>query len=310
MQRWAGFQFPSYDLKAHDRAQVKNYFDRLKRKKLVLTGQRNRRAWLSFATKSRMIRTWFDHHLDHGTRSWDTVIYQALSVALVSGLGCRAGDVTLSNLYKQECLRYKHIAITIDAYVSDPETSIDITTLSMKVELHHCKGHEMSKNTPQVCFMKAISSASDHICPIRLLLTHALRHGLVVSSNLKAVQEDTAKRPGQQLQRLQPDHPVLDAMPDWFHLELAKPAIADQLLRTVKSMAMVSGILTRVYTHALRNGFARDVAHLDSGAVEGCTSDQVRQGLNHAHSFAVHSEKYVGPISTCLNSMRDANKHN
>lgn len=55
------------------------------------------------------------HHHKHGTWAWDVTLSRLMSMALVMSLGCRAGDVGRSNLYKGiEFLRYEHIELMLE----------------------------------------------------------------------------------------------------------------------------------------------------------------------------------------------------
>ena len=62
-----------------------------------------------------LLRIWFNHAHQHGTYSWDTVVYKALSLALLSALNCRAGDIALTYLYTgREYLQWQDILVRFD----------------------------------------------------------------------------------------------------------------------------------------------------------------------------------------------------
>lgn len=61
---------------------------------------------------------------------------------------------------------------------------------------------------------------------------------------------------------------------------LDKPAGVTQILRSTKMLAVASGLKGRVYAHALRSGYARDVSGLDS-MIKGTTHGAVAEALGH-----------------------------
>lgn len=96
-----------------------------------------------------------------------------------------------------------------------------------------------------------------------------------------------------------------------FQCLLDQPARPDQLLLSIRQMALIAGTVDLVYTHALRHGAARDVAHLRMGAIEGVgfANDTVRQSLGH-WSRALASgvtEGYTGGTSADLYNARATN---
>lgn len=60
------------------------------------------------------MRSYLTHILEKGTSSWDIVISQCLSTALVAGLGARAGDVAQSNGYTgEEYMQGRHAELCL-----------------------------------------------------------------------------------------------------------------------------------------------------------------------------------------------------
>ncbi|KAK9316758.1 hypothetical protein V1524DRAFT_425467 [Lipomyces starkeyi] len=102
------------------------------------------------------------------------------------------------------------------------------------------------------------------MCTVSLLMIHALRHGLVVGSNIQEVLEHAANTADGRVVWTFPDRPILCAFTRTGvkMCDLDEPARTQQLLESVKQMGVVSNILTRVYTHAIRLGAAQDIAHL------------------------------------------------
>lgn len=140
------YQYADFRLSVQELSRFKAFYQGLVRNQQVVIGHWYERQWLGFMTMSRMVRSWFNHHLQKGTASWDVVIAKALSITLMSALGCRSGDVAKSRLYTTEVLRYRDIEITIDTADESKEPSL--SDLRVMIKLEHCKGSKFEKNTP------------------------------------------------------------------------------------------------------------------------------------------------------------------
>ena len=139
------------------------------------------------------------------------------------------------------------------------------------------------------------------MCPIALILVHALCNGLVFGSTLSEVLQHVAVTPGFRVLWKFPDQPVLSAIARKpSRCDLTKVAVNAQLLKPIKLMGLTSNILKRVYVHALRSGAARDLAYLPkSNEGSGFSTDEIRQTLGHSAATAFHgtTDEYVGGTS-------------
>lgn len=123
-----------------DTTRFKSFFNTCVQEHRLTRGYVKSRAWIKFVTLSRIARSFLEHNLHHEPRSWDVVVGKLLSVTLVSALGCRGGDVTLSNGYTgEEFLRYSHIQL----YVGPTG---DFHSLKATVTLEYTKGCKYSMN--------------------------------------------------------------------------------------------------------------------------------------------------------------------
>ncbi|KAK9362904.1 hypothetical protein V1504DRAFT_446817 [Lipomyces starkeyi] len=150
------------------------------------------------------------------------------------------------------------------------------------------------------------------MCPIALLLIHALRHGLVLGSTIEQVLEYAANASDAKVVWLFSDRPLFAAFSNKSSsgCDLDNPAGNDQVLQAIKRMAIISNILCRVSVHGLRLGAAQDIAHLPSASDgSGFTTDQVRQSLVHSHSaFLAVLRRHMLAIpraSTIMTEQRD-----
>lgn len=185
-----------------------------------------------------------------------------------------------------------------------PHGAVDMRSIRTKITLRHSKGSKKS-NDNIVKHFKTLKKAY-HMDPTILLLTHALRHGLVNGDTLSDVLEHATTQSGQQLVWTRPDAPVLPAFAATGAILLDKPASAEQLCASTKQIGLVSGVMERRYSHALRLGYAKEVAQM--GDLPGAVTNAVRQALGHGSgtSRAV-TEGYMGEITAAIHSIREEN---
>ena len=221
-------------------------------------------------------------------------IAKLMSVVLIASLGSRAGEAR-SRLYTaMEHMQYKHIELMI---VSDGKPRFE--NLKAHIITEFAKGKKDLDNMDDDAFMHPLDDPRQHhMCPITLLLVHALRHGLVRGSTVQEVLDHAMDAADSKVVWLYPNRPVLAAFTSKStrELDLDKPAGIDQTLQSIKQMGIVSNVLSRVYIHATRLGTARDVAHLPAVDGAGFTDNVVRQSLGRTNS-ALNSgitENYVG----------------
>ncbi|KAK5703447.1 hypothetical protein LTR17_022089 [Elasticomyces elasticus] len=284
----------------------------------VTSGLAKKKTWIGFVTLSRMVRAYLTNAIEKGTLSWDITISRCLGVTLVAALGCRAGDVARSGYYKGlEYLRYEHIELTLVDLDPSVESTPTIANVQAIFTLLYTKG---KKNQPGEAVRKYLSPLLDedslHVCPIHLLLIHALRNGLVVGTNLKEVLANAAHRSDHTIVWTYPSRPVMTLfadLPSRCQLDVAAPT--GQLLQTMKELGLVSGLLGRSYTHALRLGGARDLLHVTKSAVDGketqaFTPDHVRGVLCHSQKAfdSGVTEGYMGELNTDFHQIRAAAK--
>ncbi|KAK9239336.1 hypothetical protein V1525DRAFT_417743 [Lipomyces kononenkoae] len=276
------FTYPKsseYELTQYDGSRLRTWLDDSVKAGRLTKGVWNQRVWLNFMTVSRMARAWLDHH------------HELLSIVLITSLGCRVGDAARSHLYTgTEYIQYKHVELMVDG--EEPK----LENLRARITLEFRKGSKDVRNDNIELYLHSLNDPNFyHMCPIALLLIHALRHGLVLGSTIEQVLEYAATA---SMPKLSGSFQIVR------ECDLDKPAITGQVQQTIKRMGIISNILSRVCVHGLRLGAAQDVAHLPmakDGA--GFTTDQVRQSLGHSPS-ALHrgvTEKYVGnPTQTQL----------
>ena len=148
-----------------------------------------------------------------------------------------------------------------------------------------------------------------------LLITHALRRGLMEGSTVTDILTLASARSYRRIILNFPYRPVCPAFrasedggtDRWL---LDKAALTCQALESLKKMGLVSNILTRVYVHALAGGHAKDVAHLKATSGQGLVTNEVRQSLGHTERSYPNgtTQKYVEDPTQLLYNDRVQNQ--
>ncbi|KAI6796652.1 hypothetical protein KC361_g4349 [Hortaea werneckii] len=289
------FTWREFSWTKHDSSRVRAWLDQTVRNKQLVRGTWQKKTYVGFAVLSRLVRAYLRHTFEQGCGSFDIVVAKVLSVVLISSLGARAGDVARSlHASAEQTLQFRHITLSIQG--EEPRFENLVAT----IELEFTKGFKDTRNHSRMCYLRPLNEASsNHVCPIALLLVHCLRHGLVEGTTIQQILQNAWQRSDRAVVWLFPNRPVLPS----FHpprCELDRPATVDQVANTLKAMAIVSGMVSRIQTHALRAGHAEEVASLPSHLTDGqrTSLDVVRQSLGHTYKslHAGVTENYVGGL--------------
>ncbi|KAK4959276.1 hypothetical protein LTR10_004078 [Elasticomyces elasticus] len=135
---------------------------------------------------------------------------------------------------------------------------------------------------------------------------------------LQNILAHAAQQPQQKIVWTYPNRPVLAQVELSRHkLALDKPAGTDQVNDTIKRMGVVSDLIGRVHSHALRSGAARDIASLPKTAVNaedrpGFNADNLKDSLGHSVQAAASglSRAYAGNSAIDFYAARAAAKAN
>lgn len=296
--RWS--RKDGFDITPHDGALFKSFYTQAVQEKRLIKGSWRKRTWAGFITISRMIRVFLEHHLEHGAWNFDVVVLKCLTIVLIAALGCRSGDVALSQGYKgAEHLQYQHIELFLEVgYGEEPQ----FKHLRAVLTLDYTKGRKDKHNDSVVKYLRPLDDVqSIHVCPIALLLVHALRNGLVHGTTVQEVLRHTAAQPDLHVKWTHPERPVLTTIgrkPSRCDLDVV--TTPGKILNTIKQMGIISGMLSRVYAHSLRLGALRDYAHLPKSASKAVAStDDIRKFAGHNYTSMTKgvTDQYVGDIA-------------
>jgi hypothetical protein len=98
-----------------------------------------------------------------------------LHVLLPASLASRAGDVSQAAGYTgTEYLQWKDIEISFHGNADAPK----LENLVAKITLKYQKGVKTSTNEASVMYLTTLDSEDAHMCVVRWLIIHALRHGM------------------------------------------------------------------------------------------------------------------------------------
>jgi hypothetical protein len=124
------FKYPAFKLSKNESVRIDAVLDALAKEKKVFRGSWRKRQWLGVNLLEKMSRAWLQAALDDGCLSWDVQLHKLLSIVLLSALGCRTGEVSLTGRYEVEYMRWKHIELKLAAgrhTVDDLEAEITLS---------------------------------------------------------------------------------------------------------------------------------------------------------------------------------------
>jgi hypothetical protein len=161
--------------------------------------------------------------------------------------------------------------------------------------------HDPSKN--RIVLLKCLPDTKNNvICPVKLLLIHALRHGYVNGKSVDEVLSNAYMRRDRQIIWTNGQAPVFCAMSSsGAFLLLGNPASNQQARKIVVQAGLLCGILGSIVAHDIRRGAARDTAQIKSG-FNGMATVAVSATLGHSHEahFKGTTAAYVGGIDDDL----------
>ncbi|KAI9807474.1 MAG: hypothetical protein M1826_004563 [Phylliscum demangeonii] len=153
-------------------------------------------------------------------------------------------------------------------------------------------------NEDRVAIIEPLTSPDlNVICPVKLLLVQALRHGAIPgATSLRDVWQATRRKQDRLVPWARPADPVLPAIATRRHafLDLPKPAGAHQIWGTVRFMARTAEVVTALVPHDIRRGAARDLAHLRK-TIPGVSTAGVTRALGHPHLGQRHRRIPAAP---------------
>ena len=154
-----------------------------------------------------------------------------------------------------------------------------------------------------------VDPSNSLLCPIRLILTHALRIGAIAATSFEGVMGLIRANRTKTLPWTHPEWPLLCKIRGPAFLCPSEPAYYSQLANTLEAAAEKAGIIDQLRSHDLRRGFIRDVAHLPKSDIAGVASRAVADAAGHSGNslnFGV-TDRYIGGIGHDIHTDRVEN---
>ncbi|KAK4983140.1 hypothetical protein LTR50_007403 [Elasticomyces elasticus] len=292
----------TFRLTCGEQDQIKTLFRKLQEDGQISKERKLERQWLPARTIGHFVRALLKNAIRHGTYNWSLVIYKCLCIILQSALSCRAGDIARSVRYEDdECLRYEHVELKV--YIAEDSEApihapvLDRVVLKARITLKFTKGYKREPSLNHSVTLESLSNV-EYNCfdPLKLLLAHALRHGLIKDAITpeEAVQNALARR-DHTIQWNFPTRPVLCSLIN-NKLDLTSPAPASQLISSLNEASILSGVDRRVRSHDSRRGAASDATLVRPQR----NMPSAAEALNHSHYTVQHgiTAQYVGCNTT------------
>ncbi|TAQ89982.1 hypothetical protein B7494_g1722 [Chlorociboria aeruginascens] len=284
---YEGFQITSSKAKRIDSLLIK-----LVKDGALTAGRWKKPNRVGFQTLITLTEGWMNTALTNGVIAWDTIISRQLSIVLTASFAARAGDVVRSHLYEDmECCLFRDLTLSFRG-------GDDIEHLSMNVCLRFVKGFKALPNEDRNLRLDILAyPAHNSVCPVKLLIIHALRIGAVDSTTFHELRTKAIARADKTVQWCTPENPVIPAItPSRIFLDLKRPAGVQQTIKTINAMSIKAKCTVQLRTHDLRHGTARDLAHLNHGSIRGHANMTVASAMGHKMSAFMRdvTDKYVG----------------
>ncbi|KAI0815833.1 hypothetical protein GGR55DRAFT_675446 [Xylaria sp. FL0064] len=226
IEEWAVFYFEDFKIQRRDRARIRSLLQGLLNDGTLTKEPVRDKHWVVTDAVQIMIQTLLQDAIKNGTPSWDIVIMRAVELLLQASCGCRAGEIRRSVLYTgREFLAWKHIVIwqtTKDGH--------DI--LKATITLAFVKGNKDSSARNREIVLSELSEPSlNCLCPVKLLLIHALRTGAVPQTSWIELKNYISRNKKKTVKWLYPERPVIcGAAAGPYTLDPDKPADASRAM--------------------------------------------------------------------------------
>ncbi|KAK9234527.1 hypothetical protein V1525DRAFT_412862 [Lipomyces kononenkoae] len=283
------FYFEDFTLSKHERLRLSATINQLFEEGRLSKDPLRQKHHIGALLVRKLALGLFTDALTNGTINWDLVLAKTLSIVLTASLATRTGDITKGQFDEHQLPFLCYKDITLKLIKGD-----DLTNLVAKVVIRNEKGHKGDGTNREVT-LKTLKD-DNIICPIKLLLTLALRLGNVHARTIDEVLHLAAQRSDKSIDWAYPQRPVLCAFGKGY-IQPDKPAGSNQLTGTMAEAGPKGGFLARIRSHDLRRGAARDVANL-SNPIKGYATPAVAAVIGHSNQSHMRGATalYVGSV--------------
>ncbi|KAL8796625.1 MAG: hypothetical protein Q9195_001015 [Heterodermia aff. obscurata] len=286
------FTHTDFELSESEQLRIRTLLFSMRSEGKITSKMKRTRQWLGVTATRAMSRAVLNKALTQGAYNWDVTLYRTFSMVFASALGARFGDIGLSGGYETEYMKYSHLRVVMWSLPNGEET------IGMHVDLAYTKGHKLD-STSRLVSLSALTNDEDAvICPIRLLLVHALRIGNVLNAaNYADVIRNIRRGRSMTLPWAHPEWPVLCGIQKGGNgLEPERTAPHSQLTNSIRNAAELAGILALAVPHDFRRGFFRDLSYAENRDFAGTATEAIAIAGGHTrHAFGKGlTDEYVG----------------
>ncbi|KAK5017462.1 hypothetical protein LTR16_001321 [Cryomyces antarcticus] len=299
------FEYKDYKLDSQGRQRISSLFNKLLADKKLTKDPVREKQWLGCGVVHRLSLALIRDSLTHGTRSWDTTLYKALSLVLMAALSARGGDIARIGDYHGKgsiCLCWKHVCVKVVRVDNQ-------TTFAAEITLAFTKGNKDDPKKNKVIRIDSLVEPSWNVsCPVKLLLIVALRLGVTSETSIDDVIANAEKRVDKKIIWAYPEWPVqprFKSKGSGVHKD--QPASTLQFRTNLIEAAGLAGIIDGVTTQDLRRGSARDVAYLPNLQYPSINAAASSLGHTRASRKKGITQDYVGkPRDSAWGKVLDA----
>ncbi|KAJ9636756.1 hypothetical protein H2199_007750 [Coniosporium tulheliwenetii] len=287
------FDHAAFTLDKRDRLRLSTTIDGLVKDGAITKDPTRAKQWVTAKLLTRLVSAHFQQAVTEGTRSWDAVISRAS--LWISRQPSPAGVG-----------KWSEVNSTADWSASGSSTVTSGPSATPKLVAKFDLLYEKGKNDASTSRSVRIDAGEDPtlgvMCPVKLLLAHAMRIGAVASTTFEDLVAGARRQPDFAVVWTQPSWPVISAISSaGDRLLVGKPGCSKQMNDTLRKATDAAGMLDHVVSHDLRRGSARDLSHLAT-TTSGVATASVAADMGHSYTARTKglTQAYVGP-------KRDAN---
>ncbi|KAH6539690.1 hypothetical protein HBI07_114560 [Parastagonospora nodorum] len=296
------FHHKTFILDGHDIVRLGSLVDKLCQEGKLTREPAFEREWAGAVVVRKLVNGLIADARVNGTLAWDVTLLKCLSITLLAALGARSGDLTRNRLDEHDLpyLAYQDVILRL---VLGGSTIDDMEAV---VTIRNEKGNKLNPALRRMVLLRALKSPEDAcICPIKLLVTLALRLGNVEERSIDELIDHTRRRGTRTVIWKHPRRPVIPKLSKRGRCVLPDdPADVNQATKAVLPLACrVSGFFERLRSHDLRRGAARDAANI-SAKVHGISGSLAGAVLGHSKKGKQMTAHYVGNMAVDIWSLR------
>ncbi|KAF4631385.1 hypothetical protein G7Y89_g6747 [Cudoniella acicularis] len=273
------FHHAEFKLSSHESARIATCMQQLVKDGILTRVPSQEKNWIGAYILRKIVTAILHNALNEGTLCWDITLFRIATIVLTAALSARSGDICTDPTDDQPLPYLSYQDITMKFHGGD---KIEDLVASVVIRNEKSKKHNPHSNrNPKLYCQK--DTASNLMCPIKLILILALRSGNIAGAeSIEKALELARARKSKTIVWAHPERPLACAfVKRGVALLPEKVAHRNQISVTLAEGGMVAGVIASLTSRALRYGAARDVANLP-GNIKGTATRAVADELGHS----------------------------